>query len=234
MQFSKQLAINAISRLKRQIIVIYHYILGIITFPIQLFFLSKIDLKIDNSINRVQIINKFINENNFKNYLEIGCDLDKTFNNVDIENKVGVDPVRGGTFRGTADKFFSSNSAYFDVIFIDGSHMVEDVYKDLVNSLNVLNIGGIVFLDDILPVKQITTFRNRCTNKWHGDVYKIIKFIRDIEGIEFYFLPFDHGMAYIKKNKNQILSIKPYNFNDFSFKDYKHIIQNESKFKYEI
>lgn len=222
---------NNLDRLVRQFHVIYYHFLGIITFPIQFLFLSNLDIEVDTSFNRVDVINLIIKQNNFKSYLEIGCDLNKTFNNVIIQDKVGVDPIRGGTFRGTSDDFFSSNIKVFDLIFIDGSHLVEDVYRDLVNSLNCLKKGGIILFDDILPTKQIRTFRKRCTNKWNGDVYKIVKFIDKLEEASFHYLPYDHGMGLIKKNNEKVILFKNENFNDFSFKDYKKFVQNKSSFK---
>ena len=42
----------------------------------------------------------------------------------------------------TSDDFFLSNKDKFDVIFIDGLHIYEQVRKDVVNSINAINDGG--------------------------------------------------------------------------------------------
>ena len=34
---------------------------------------------------------------NFKDYLEIGCDKNQSFSKIKIDNKIGVDPIEGGT-----------------------------------------------------------------------------------------------------------------------------------------
>ena len=98
------------------------------------------------------IINKKIINKNVK-YLEIGCDLDGTFNSIplSISDKIGVDPKRGGTHRMTSDQFFENNNDKFDVIFIDGLHLAQ-CKKDFLNSLEVLNEEGVIFFDDMLPL----------------------------------------------------------------------------------
>ena len=58
--------------------------------------------------SRTQIIQNIINKQNYKNYLEIGCDNDQNFSNILIKNKVGVDPLKGGTLRTTSDEFFKN------------------------------------------------------------------------------------------------------------------------------
>ena len=40
--------------------------------------------------------------------------------NIKISNKVGVDPISGGTLRMTSDNFFKNNETFFDLIFLDG------------------------------------------------------------------------------------------------------------------
>ena len=50
-----------------------------------------------------------INKQNYKSYLEIGCDNDENFSRISIENKIGVDPSKGGTLRMTSDEFFKIN-----------------------------------------------------------------------------------------------------------------------------
>ena len=93
----------------------------------------------DDKIHRLNIINKIISDFKIKSYLEIGCDQDEVFSKVNMENKVGVDPVSGGNVRSTSDAFFEKNSDFFDLIFIDGLHEYSQVKKDIINSLKILN-----------------------------------------------------------------------------------------------
>jgi len=51
-------------------------------------------------------------------------------------------------FKGTSDKFFKNNSQKFDVIYIDGWHEANQVYKDINNSWDYLNVNGIIICDD--------------------------------------------------------------------------------------
>ena len=68
-------------------------------------------------------------------YLEIGVFDNKVFNTIPlpINQKIGVDPLRGGTHRMTSDDFFKSNKQYFDVIFIDGLHSYDQCSNDYNN-----------------------------------------------------------------------------------------------------
>ena len=47
-------------------------------------------------------------------------------------------------FKNTSDEYFANNSEKFDVIYIDGWHEAPQVYKDLNNSWNSLNINGLI------------------------------------------------------------------------------------------
>jgi len=51
-------------------------------------------------------------------------------------------------FKNTSDEYFTNNNERFDVIYIDGWHEAPQVYKDLNNSWNSLNINGLMICDD--------------------------------------------------------------------------------------
>ena len=54
-------------------------------------------------------------------------------------------------FNMTSDKFFEKKiDIKFDIIYIDGSHKANDVFKDLINSHNSLKNDGIIIIDDFL------------------------------------------------------------------------------------
>ena len=65
---------------------------------------------------RYDIIKKIIEKKKYSSYLEIGCFEDETFNKINIDKKVGVDPNSGGNVRLTSDNFFKINN---DFIFAD-------------------------------------------------------------------------------------------------------------------
>ena len=51
-------------------------------------------------------------------------------------------------FKNTSDEFFKNNKEDFDIIYIDGDHEAPQVYRDLHNSWNSLNINGMIICDD--------------------------------------------------------------------------------------
>lgn len=54
-------------------------------------------------------------------------------------------------FNMTSDEFFKKEiNIKFDIIYVDGSHKANDVFKDLTNSNNYLIVGGILIVDDFL------------------------------------------------------------------------------------
>jgi len=51
-------------------------------------------------------------------------------------------------FKSTSDSFFEKNKERFDVIYVDGWHEAPQVYKDINNAWDCLNIGGLMICDD--------------------------------------------------------------------------------------
>jgi hypothetical protein len=47
-----------------------------------------------------------------------------------------------------SDNFFYNNEDFFDMIYLDGSHNEDQVFRDLINSLDVLSTGGVIIVDD--------------------------------------------------------------------------------------
>ena len=63
-----------------------------------------------------------------------------------------------------SDDFFKINKNTYDVIYIDGSHIPENVIKDMTNSLKILKNNGIMWMDDYkssaLLIKTMDDFVN--------------------------------------------------------------------------
>ena len=55
---------------------------------------------------------------------------------------------RATLYRKTSDSFFLNNTDKFDLIYIDGSHFGDDVYKDAINAFDSLNKKGFIIFDD--------------------------------------------------------------------------------------
>ena len=170
---------------------------------------------------RFEIINKIISKRNYTSYLEIGCFKNETFNNINIKKKIGVDPVSGGNLRMTSDHFFKENKEKFDLIFIDGLHVYEQVIKDIFNSINVLKKNGIILVHDCLPRKLWYQTPTRMSDTWNGDVWKAIVECRTLEYIDTYTCLADEGIGVIKVQKNNnLLKLKLSNFKKLKYKEY--------------
>ncbi len=183
---------------------------------------------------RWDMIEYLIKKNNYKKYLEIGCDQNQLFSRINIQNKVGVDPVSGGNVRETSDSFFEKNREMFDIIFIDGLHIYEQVKRDILNSIKYLNDEGVILIHDCLPDSMAKQAVPRYKMQWNGDVWKAIVDLRQNADLEIFTCEIDQGIGIIKKNKNtSILKIdKPIQklkFKDYykNYKNYMRIISLE-------
>ena len=200
-------------------------------------FKGKLNYNFAENFYRWDLIEYLIKKNNYKNYLEIGCDKNQLFSKVNIDNKIGVDPVSGGNVRKTSDDFFKKNKSNFDIVFIDGLHTYEQVKKDILNSVNCLLDEGIILVHDCMPDSLGKQAVPRYKMQWNGDVWKAIVDLRQQENLEIYTCEIDQGIAIIKKKKNtSTLKLdKPINklkFKDYfnNYKEYMRVISLE-KFK---
>tara|TARA_B100001059_G_scaffold221368_1_gene244251 strand:- start:9 stop:680 length:672 start_codon:yes stop_codon:yes gene_type:complete len=184
-------------------------------------FNKKIKYNWESFPRRYDIINKIIIKRNYTSYLEIGCFKDETFNQINIKKKIGVDPVSGGNLRMTSDQFFRENKEKFDLIFIDGLHVYEQVIKDIFNSIKVLKENGIILVHDCLPRKLWYQTPTRMSDTWNGDVWKAIVECRTLENIDTYTCLADEGIGVIKVQKNNnLLNLNLSNFKNLKYKEY--------------
>ena len=197
-------------------------------------FKGKLNYNFTENFYRWDLIEYLIKKNNYKNYLEIGCDKNQLFSKVNINNKIGVDPVSGGNVRKTSDDFFKENKSNFDIVFIDGLHTYEQVKKDILNSVNCLLDEGIILVHDCMPDSLGKQAVPRYKMQWNGDVWKAIVDLRQQENLEIYTCEIDQGIGVISKKKNtSILKLdKPINklkFKDYfnNYKEYMRVISLE-------
>lgn len=131
-------------------------------------------------MKRYDIINKLIKARNLSSYLEIGLDRGQTFNEVEADIKISVDPAKNQyahsapTHLMTSDEFFNQNDRTFDIVFIDGLHHADQVYRDIKNSLDVLNPGGVVVCHDMNPTQEAQQIVPRKQKTWTGDCWKAL------------------------------------------------------------
>jgi hypothetical protein len=196
---------------------ILNKIIGYITFSI-----SKKEFTYNWNLylKRYDIIQNIINKKSFKSFLEIGSFNNDTFDKILVSNKVGVDPERGGNVRLTSDEFFKTNKSFFDIIFIDGLHLYEQVRKDFFNSLNFLNPGGVILIHDCLPRKFRDQVRLRSHELWNGDVWKLVVELRTLDYIQLYTIIADYGIAIVKLGKNENILKFNKDFRKLTYKDY--------------
>ncbi len=183
-------------------------------------FYKRLKYDWSNLPSRTEIIQKIINKKNYKNYLEIGCDNDENFSQINIENKIGVDPLKGGTLRMTSDDFFKENKKNFDIIFLDGLHTYEQTIQDIDNSLKCINKDGVILIHDCLPKKIWNQIVPRIYGHWNGDVWKAIVHSRTYDYADTFTCKADHGIGLIFKRKNSDQLILTKNFKDLKFADY--------------
>jgi len=183
-------------------------------------FNKKIDFNFPDNFFRWDLIEYLSKKNNYKSYLEIGCDDNQLFSKVNIENKFGVDPIKGGNIRKTSDVFFSTNKKKFDLIFIDGLHVYSQVKKDILNSLKCLNNNGIILVHDCLPDSLSKQAVPRYKMTWNGDVWKAIVDLRKLDSIEIYTCKIDQGISIIQNKKNSSVLNIDKDISKLKFKDF--------------
>ncbi|MEO8926998.1 MAG: class I SAM-dependent methyltransferase [Caulobacteraceae bacterium] len=150
--------------------------------------------------NRISLVNLLLSGNPGGNYLEIGCASNLLFDAVMAKHKIGVDPVSGGTHRQTSDDFFAANpDARFDVAFIDGLHLYDQVRRDLVHCLAAVRSGGWIALHDMLPRDWIEEHvPPLSTAGWTGDGWKVAFELIASPGVDFRLIAIDHGVGVLR------------------------------------
>jgi hypothetical protein len=131
--------------------------------------------------------------------LEIGCASNDCFDSVIAKTKVGVDPERGGTHRLTSDEFFSKIGAKkFDIVFIDGLHIYEQVRRDVINALKHVNAGGWIAIHDMFPRNWLEEHVPRISAIWLGDVWKVAFELAQSPDLDFKILSIDYGVGVLR------------------------------------
>lgn len=150
----------------------------------------------DIRYNRIALVNLLCASKLDGNYLEIGCQGNICFDAVPMMNKIGVDPESGGTHKEYSDDFFFKNTTCFDVIFVDGLHIYDQVRRDVVNSIKFLKPGGWVAIHDMLPHDAISEHVPMISRgQWFGDVWKVAFELASSTGIEFKLIKIDAGIG---------------------------------------
>jgi len=187
-------------------------------------------------MTRFELINEIVSINNFKTYLEIGVFKPEIcFDQVNCEKKTGVDPgienpENPVDYKVTSDEFFdmlSNGETEFsvdhkwDVVFIDGLHLADQVYKDINNSLRHLSDNGFIVLHDCLPPNSFMAREDYDVNgtkyPWNGTTWKAYyKMLVSNESVKACLFDSDWGLGVIKKGKRKVLPANNNQFYEFN------------------
>jgi hypothetical protein len=173
-------------------------------------------------VQRFDVINALIRsrfESNC-NYLEIGiCNPDLCYNKIIAQTKKSVDPCLEYSkfqpdFKMTSDEFFLrlkngetnlSKDFKWDIIFIDGLHLAEQVERDITNSLLHTSDNGLIVLHDCNPPSWLRTHSDHKyflenVKPWNGTVWKAFYRMKTILPYKMYTVDTDYGVGVIDKS----------------------------------
>ena len=151
---------------------------------------------------RHDVINYFIELRNYQSFLEIGTDTGDSLRLVRCPKIVSIDPdpLTPATVHKTSDEYFASTKAKFDVIFIDGLHEHNQVWRDIKHALSHLRKGGVIILHDCHPTNYKMQVPHNYTvsgEAWTGDVWKAYLKARAELPYEIYCIDVDWGCGII-------------------------------------
>lgn len=159
---------------------------------------------------------------NETNYLEIGVrNPEDNFNLIESSTKYSVDPgvefeENPVDFNMTSDQFFEklragkilNENIKFDVIFIDGLHLAEQVERDIYNALDFLDDNGFVVLHDCNPPSEWHARDNFSYGltpaglQWSGTTWKAFVAYREDNAHQACCIDSDWGIGVIHKKIN--------------------------------
>lgn len=164
------------------------------------------------TMTRSEFINTIIRRHGYGSYLEIGVNTprqpDWNWPHIEISLKHGVDPNPKvyATYPVTSDEFFAKHAKMkYDIIFVDGLHLWEQAYKDIVNSLKFLEDGGTIVVHDCNPPSERSQSREHVKGEWSGDVWKAyLKLRMENPDISMYVVDFNYGCGIIQKGTQKL------------------------------
>ena len=186
--------------------------------------IKKIQFETGKTPSRTEIINYLLSyiNNDESNYLEIGVRFpDENFNHINSKNKYGVDPGFENKdnpveFKLTSDDFFEqlrnglilNSKIKFDIIFIDGLHLANQVDKDIINSLDFISENGFIVIHDCNPPTEFHTLESHdyklspAKGYWNGTTWKAFFKWRQSKEIYSCCIDSDWGVGIITKKIN--------------------------------
>lgn len=184
---------------------------------------EKTSFEISKEPSRTKVINYLISTfSGDVNYLEIGVrNPNHNFNKINAVNKFSVDPgvefkENPVDFKLTSDDFFCklekgeilSKEQKFNVIFIDGLHLADQVERDIENALKFISEDGFIILHDCNPPTE--WHARECYDYdltpakqyWNGTTWKAFVKARQRKGLSSCCIDTDWGTGILCKHIN--------------------------------
>lgn len=174
-------------------------------------------------MTRVDVLNALVDKFGYNRYLEIGVAGGKTFRQVRVSHKVGVDPSPQCevSHRMTSDAFFQGCCELFDLIFVDGLHTKNQCHRDIMNSLAVLKEEGTVVVHDCRPrsFEEQQVPMPPGAFRWTGNVWRAWLHLRANRPDLFMFVAdIGSGCGVIRRGRQVLIKDLPL---DVCWKDFK-------------
>lgn len=170
-------------------------------------------------LSRLDVLNRLAAHLRARTYLEIGVQTGIVFRGVNVPMRVGVDPdpTSAATRHMTSDAFFAMRDEHlstagapalgtFDLIFIDGLHLAEQVAKDAANALRCLTPGGVAVFHDCDPPTEISQRRTMDdVSCWCGDTWRAWVSLREavssLPGVSAFTVDTDLGLGVVSTSR---------------------------------
>jgi len=174
-------------------------------------FLKYDSIPPDVEIDKTSLLNTLIDKFDYQSYLEIGQGkAENNFNRIRCKIRIGVDPDSScnAAYCLTSDEFFRLNKTTFVLSCVDGLHHKEQVYRDIINSLNCLNKNGTIVVHDCNPSSESKQIVPRTQGIWTGDVWKAwVKLRCEKNDIEMFVLANAGGCGIIRTGEQETITV---------------------------
>jgi len=226
---------------------------------------QKAEAELTSKPRRTEVLNFLLSTfSGETTYLEIGVrNPADNFNNINASKKYSVDPgiefkENPVDFKVTSDKFFEqlrkneilSSNIKFDVIFIDGLHLAEQVDRDIQNALDFIKDEGYIVMHDCNPPTEWHTreepncYHTPAVWFWNGTTWKAFLKWRFNAAVYSCCINTDWGVGVLSKQKQIGYSINEVNpffeyyvlnndrkrlLNLVSFEEFKSSVTNTAK-----
>lgn len=196
---------------------------------------------------RTDVINFLLSTRQEKtSYLEIGVrNPAHNYNHIIADEKYSVDPgleykKNPVDFKMTSDEFYEllsedtilSSNIRFDVIFIDGLHLAEQVDRDIINAMKFIKTDGFIVLHDCAPTTEWNareTYLYTHTPAgvyWNGTTWKAFLKWRFNPSVHSCCIDSDWGVGILSKTHQIGCSINKEN----QFFEFSDFIENKKKY----